>query len=102
MVSVIFQSMRVTSALHGETTSIGNFTSSSLVLNHIQHDILWSQLSNIMAIVTDCSQWQERRGWLGDAALSVDAALFNCDLHTLNVNFLRTNADGSIPESALQ
>ncbi|CAF1173662.1 unnamed protein product, partial [Didymodactylos carnosus] len=95
----------VCEAIHSETTLIGNFTSSSLVLNQIQHNILWSQLSNIMSIVTDCSQRQERRGWLGDAALSVDAALFNFDLYGIYVNSLRNIADvqhedESIPDTA--
>lgn len=95
----------VCAALHSETTLIGNFTSSSLVLNQIQHNLLWSQLSNIMSIVADCSQRQERRGWLGDASLSVDVALFNFDLYGLYVNTLRNIADvqhtdGSIPDTA--
>ena len=95
----------VCAAIHSETTLIGNFTSSSLVLNQIQHNILWSQLSNIMSIITDCSQRQERRGWLGDASLSVDAALFNFDLYGLYVSSLQNIADvqhedGSIPDTA--
>ncbi|CAF1440979.1 unnamed protein product, partial [Adineta ricciae] len=95
----------VCAAIHSETKLIGNFTSSSLTLNQIQHNILWSQMSNIMSIVTDCSQRQERRGWLGDAALSVDVALFNFDLYGLYVNTLQNIADvqhddGSIPDTA--
>lgn len=95
----------VCSALHSETTLIGNFTSSSVVLNQIQHNLLWSQLSNIMSIIADCSQRQERRGWLGDASLSVDVALFNFDLYGLYVNTLRNihdvqHDDGSIPDTA--
>ena len=46
-----------------------------------------------MSILTDCSQRQERRGWLGDASLSVDAALFNFELYGLYVNFLRNIAE---------
>ncbi len=95
----------VCAALHSETTLIGNFTSSSVTINQIQHNVLWSQLSNIMSIIADCSQRQERRGWLGDASLSVDAALFNFDLYGLYVNTLRNiadvqHADGSIPDTA--
>ena len=36
----------VCAAIHSETTLIGNFTSSSVVINQIQHNILWSQMSN--------------------------------------------------------
>jgi alpha-L-rhamnosidase len=35
---------------HSETTLIGNFSSGSAVLNQIQHNILWSQLSNSMSL----------------------------------------------------
>ena len=95
----------ICAAIHSETTLIGNFTSSSVTINQIQHNVLWSQLSNIMSIIADCSQRQERRGWLGDASLSVDAALFNFDLYGLYVNTLRNiadvqHADGSIPDTA--
>ena len=95
----------VCAALHSETTLIGNFTSSSVVLNQIQHNLLWSQLSNIMSIIADCSQRQERRAWLGDASLSVDVALFNFDLYGLYVGTLRNIADvqhedGTIPDTA--
>lgn len=95
----------VCAAIHSETSLIGNFTSSSAVLNQIQHNIIWSQISNIMSIITDCSQRQERRGWLGDASLSIDEALFNFDLYGLYVNFLQNIADvqhedGSVPDTA--
>jgi alpha-L-rhamnosidase len=41
-----------------------------------------------MSLPTDCAQRNERRGWMGDARLSVDEALFNFDYINFDVNFL--------------
>jgi alpha-L-rhamnosidase len=86
---------------HSETTFIGNFTSSSAVLNQIQHNILWSQLSNSMSLPTDCPQRNERRGWMGDAGLSVDEALFNFDYVNFYLNFLTMISDNQSPDGAV-
>ena len=86
---------------HSETTYIGNFTSSSTVLNQIQHNILWSQLSNMMSLPTDCPQRNERRGYLGDAALSVDETLFNFDYVNFYQNFLTMISDNQSPDGAV-
>ena len=86
---------------HSETTLIGNFTSSSDVLNQIQHNILWSQLSNSMSLPTDCPQRNERRGWLGDAALSIDEVLYNFDYVKLYLNFLTMITDNQAPDGAV-
>jgi len=47
------------------------------VLNQIQQNIQWSQRTNLMSLPTDCHQRDERKGWTGDASLTVDEALFN-------------------------
>jgi alpha-L-rhamnosidase len=86
---------------HSETTLIGNFTSSSDVLNQIQHNILWSQLSNSMSLPTDCPQRNERRGWMGDAALSIDEVLYNFDYVNFYLNFLTMVADNQGPDGAV-
>jgi alpha-L-rhamnosidase len=39
--------------VHSETTLKGNFTSSNPIINQIQHNILWGQLSNSMSLPTD-------------------------------------------------
>jgi alpha-L-rhamnosidase len=56
-----------------------------------------------MSLPTDCPQRNERRGWLGDASLSVDEALYNFDLIKFYLNFLNLIvdmqlADGQIPD----
>jgi alpha-L-rhamnosidase len=86
---------------HTETTFIGNFTSSSDVLNQIQHNLLWSQLSNSMSLPTDCPQRNERRGWMGDAGLSIDEALFNFDYVNFYLNFLTMISDNQTPDGAV-
>jgi len=86
---------------HSQTRLIGNFTSSNQVINQIQHNILWSQLSNSMSIPTDCAQRNERRGWMGDVGLSVDAALFNFDYINFYVNFLTMIEDNQTPDGAV-
>ncbi|CAF1232158.1 unnamed protein product [Rotaria sp. Silwood1] len=86
---------------HSETTLIGNFTSSSAVLNQIQHNILWSQLSNSMSLPTDCPQRNERRGWMGDAGLSIDEVLYNFDYVAFYLNFLTMIADNQGSDGAV-
>jgi hypothetical protein len=39
--------------VHSETTLKGHFASSNPIINQIQHNILWGQLSNIMSVPTD-------------------------------------------------
>ncbi|CAF0899842.1 unnamed protein product [Adineta steineri] len=89
--------------VHSETTLKGHFTTSNPIVNQIQHNIQWGQLSNIMSLPTDCPQRNERRGWMGDAALTVDEALYNFDLIKFYQNFLNLIVDvqlddGEIPD----
>ncbi|CAF3787848.1 unnamed protein product [Rotaria magnacalcarata] len=88
--------------VHSETTVKGHFSTSNPIINQIQHNIQWGQLSNIMSLPTDCPQRNERRGWMGDAALSVDEALYNFDLIKFYQNFLNLivdvqRDDGEVP-----
>jgi alpha-L-rhamnosidase len=39
--------------VHSETTLKSNFTSSNPIINQIQNNILWGQLSNLMSVPTD-------------------------------------------------
>ncbi len=84
--------------VHSETTLTGHFSTSNPIVNQIQHNIQWSQLSNSMSLPTDCPQRNERRGWLGDASLSVDEALYNFDLIKFYLNFLNLICDVQLPD----
>jgi hypothetical protein len=39
--------------IHSETTLKGNFTTSNPIVNQIQHNVQWGQLSNLMSLPTD-------------------------------------------------
>ncbi|UJR17759.1 hypothetical protein I4U23_004657 [Adineta vaga] len=87
-----------------ETTLKGHFSSSNQVINQIQHNILWGLLSNSMSLPTDCPQRDERKGWMGDAALSVNVALYNFDFIKFYLNFLTLIMDiqlkgGFVPDT---
>ena len=86
---------------HSETTLIGNFSSGSTVLNQIQHNILWSQLSNSMSVPYGCPQRNDRTGWMGDPGISVDQALYNFDYINFYLNFLTMIKDNQRPDGAV-
>ena len=65
--------------IHTDVPKIGNFYCSNSLINQIHENIIWGQLSNFMSIPTDCPQRDERHGWMGDAQLTVEEAIFNFD-----------------------
>ena len=65
----------------------GVFTSSSPLLNRLQTACQWTVRSNSMSLPTDCCQRDERRGWMGDAALGVKVNMYNHDAFTFYRNF---------------
>ena len=54
-----------------------------------------------MSLLTDCPQWNERRGWMGDAGLSVDETLHNFHYVTFYLNFLAMIKDNQRNDGAI-
>jgi alpha-L-rhamnosidase len=54
-----------------------------------------------MSLPTDCPQRNERRGWMGDAALSIDEVLYNFDYVNFYLNFLTMIADNQASDGAV-
>eukprot|EP00624_Nannochloropsis_granulata_P004207 evm.model.NODE_3109_length_9620_cov_24.578066.3 len=79
--------------LHTDVAPIGDITFSDALLNQIQKAIHWGQRANIMSVPTDCPQRDERKGWLGDAQLSGEEALFNFDMVATYLKFVRDISD---------
>jgi alpha-L-rhamnosidase len=91
--------------VHSDVEHTGSFSCSNELINRIHANVLWGQLSNLMSLPTDCPQRDERHGWLGDAHLSAEEAVFNFDMSGFYAKFLEDirlaqKEDGSLPDVA--
>jgi alpha-L-rhamnosidase len=90
--------------VHTAVATTGSFAASTQLLNEIQRLIIWTQLTNLFSIPTDCDQRDERQGWMGDAQISAEEAMLNFDMPAFYSNFIRDmrdaqNPDGTLPET---
>ena len=74
--------------VHSAVEPTGYFTCSNDDINHLHQCTLWSQKSNLMGIPSDCPQRDERLGWLGDAHVTAEEAMFNFHLPLFYKNWL--------------
>lgn len=74
---------------HSNVPRVGYFYCSNELINQIHSNIIWGQLSNLMSIPTDCPQRDERQGWMGDAQLTTEEAIFNFDMARFYSKYLR-------------
>lgn len=65
------------------------------ILNELQAAVVATQAANLFSHPTDCPH-RERRGWGGDASLTVHEALLNFNLQAFYENWLRTMADTQV------
>ncbi len=75
--------------IHTDVPKTGDFYCSNDLINNIHKNIIWGQLSNFMSIPTDCPQRDERHGWMGDAQLTIEEAIFNFDTIRFYIKYLR-------------
>jgi alpha-L-rhamnosidase len=79
------------------------FDCCNTLVNKIHHAAVWSQKSNMIGYPMDCPQRDERLGWLGDAQVSAEQAMFNFSMALFYENWfegIRENQDeetGDIP-----
>ena len=87
--------------ISSDLRSTGSFECSNPYLNRLQHNIVRSQVSNLLSVPTDCPQ-REKSGWTGDAHFYAPTACFNADTLTFYRRWLRNmrldqQPDGQIP-----
>ena len=90
--------------VHSDVERVGGFSCSNLLINRIHENVLWGQVSNLMSLPTDCTQRDERQGWLGDAHLAAEESMFNFDMAAFYTKFLKDiqcaqREDGSLPDT---
>lgn len=89
--------------VHSDNQSTGIFSCDSELVNKIHKATVWSQKSNMLGYPMDCPQRDERLGWMGDAQVTAEEALFNFDMSGFYRNWfsgIRDNQDaatGDIP-----
>lgn len=89
--------------VHTDVEPTGGFSCSNQLINSIHRNVLWGQVSNLMSIPTDCPQRDERMGWMGDAQLSAEEAIYNFNMVNFYAKWLRDIKaaqieDGSVPD----
>jgi alpha-L-rhamnosidase len=89
--------------VYSANEKIGHFSSSHDLINKMHHATVWSQMSNMLSYPMDCPQRDERLGWMGDAQVTAEEAMFNFDMALHYENWftgIRANQDaktGDIP-----
>jgi alpha-L-rhamnosidase len=79
--------------VHTSVSQTGNFSCSNPLLNQLQKNIIWGQKTNLHSIPTDCSQRDERMGWLGDAHLTAEEAMMNFNMGAFYTKFINDIRD---------
>ncbi len=89
--------------VHSSVEPVGSIVTSNELVNCIHKNIIWGQVSNLMSVPTDCPQRDERMGWMGDAQLSAEEAIFNFWMpgfyeKWIDDILLSQKEDGSVPD----
>ncbi len=87
--------------VHTAVAPIGGFSSSNPMLNALQNAMAWGIKTNLHSTVTDCDQRDERLGWMADAHLSAETAIFDFEMAAFYTNFLRDIRDAQTPGGAV-
>ena len=74
--------------VHSANEQTGFFECDNELVNKIHKATVWSQKSNMMGYPMDCPQRDERLGWMGDAQVTAEEALFNFDMARFYENWL--------------
>ena len=86
--------------VHTDLDVVGSFECSDDMLNKIHDATVWSTLTNIQGIITDCTQ-REQNGWTGDALVSAEQSLMNLDIVALYKKWLIDIRDTQRPNGQI-
>jgi alpha-L-rhamnosidase len=76
-------------AVYSSNKTTGSFDCGNELVNKIHRATVWSQKSNMIGYPMDCPQRDERLGWMGDAQVTAEEAMFNFDMALFYRNWLQ-------------
>jgi len=79
--------------VHTNALQKGQFACSNTLINKIHSNILWGLRGNMMSVVTDCPQRDERMGWTGDSEIFATTASYNRDMTLMYSKYLKDVTD---------
>ena len=85
--------------VHSSVEPVGTFECSNERINKIHRATIWSQRANLMGFPTDCPQRDERLGWIGDAHVTAEEAMYNFDMALIYKKWLDDIRSTQNPEN---
>ena len=82
--------------LNADVTPAGTFACSNERFNRIQQMVLWTELSNLFSVQSDCPH-REKFGYGGDIVAASEMAMFNFDMSSFYAKTVRDLADAVRP-----
>lgn len=76
----------------------GTFSTSNEDVNKLWENIRWTQWGNLISIPTDCPQRDEREGWMADAQIFSQTAIYNLDMAGFYTKWVRDIRDAQLED----
>lgn len=73
--------------VHSSVTIDGSFICSNEQMNHLHQLAIWTLISNLYSIPTDCPT-REKCGWLGDANVMTQMSIYNFGMENFYLKYL--------------
>ncbi len=85
--------------VRSDVARAGDFKSSVPLLNRIHDAVMWTEMSNLHGVPTDCPQRDERMGWLNDMAARSEELVHNFDVSRFLPKWMDDIADAQDPRT---
>jgi alpha-L-rhamnosidase len=77
------------------------FSTSDKDVNKLWENIRWTLWGNLISFPTDCPQRDEREGWMGDAQVFAQTAIYNLDMAGFYTKWMRDIRDDQLADGRL-
>ncbi len=98
----VLEDTRITAISITGQRSVGEFECSDDALTAVAGLVEWTVRDNMIEVITDCPQRDERLGWLGDAGVIAQSAAYHLDVASFVSKFVRDAADSQGEDGAIR